>query len=186
MLENKILRVGTITIGKKAASIFCKIKLEEDRLSISGVIGPKSNGDAEGGCGQIDMEFKHGDPADDDHRYTDNLIMPEQIEFARGWDRKTWYAFLKIWKQYHLNDMRAGCPHQEMMKWGKETVTMPDGSQKSTSFLYPSEHAAGVLTKACPECGYKYGTSWKFSAVPKEAIEFLEALPVADRQPAWV
>ena len=110
----KVIRPGRIMNyygGRYHPDIFCKITLDNGRLSISGVIGPKSNGNARGGCGQIDMEFMHRNAADNDTRYSDP-IKPGSIEFAKGWNRETWLDFLGIWDRWHLNDMRPGCEHQ--------------------------------------------------------------------------
>ncbi len=49
--------------------LFAKIEIDNGKLSISGVIGPMKSGNARGGCGQIDMEFAHRNPAHDDQRY---------------------------------------------------------------------------------------------------------------------
>ena len=49
----KVVNPGRVLIGKKRPNIFCKIQIEDGELSISGVEGPLSNGDARGSCGQI-------------------------------------------------------------------------------------------------------------------------------------
>lgn len=125
-MENfsKIVRVGTVSYpwyfkGNKAVSIYCKIGYTDGRLSISGVIGPKSNGGCVGGAGQIDMEFAHRDPAEDDRR-TKHLTHPDQINFAAGWDADKWLDFLHIWKKWHLNDMKANCEHQVGPDWNTQ------------------------------------------------------------------
>src|SRR3990167_3560357 len=89
----------TIRIGKDADShnIFCKIEYKDHVLSISGVIGPKKNGNAAGSCGQIVMGF---------------LGHEETITPAPGWDMGTIVKFFKIWDKWHLNDMQAGSPRQ--------------------------------------------------------------------------
>lgn len=38
----------------------------------------------------------------------------------------------------------------------------------------------------CPECGYRIGSAWLFEPVPLHVLDFLRALPDADREPAWV
>jgi len=50
----KVVRVGTVPIWNRRASLFAKIKYTEDgQLSIPGVEGPMKNGDAVGsGCAQ--------------------------------------------------------------------------------------------------------------------------------------
>lgn len=241
--------------------VFCKIEYTEDgRLSISGVIGPKSNGDAVGGCGQIDMEFAHRDLAKNDKRYSEP-IKPEDFTFAVGWDADKWYDFLDIWGRWHLNDMSPMCEHQRALGWNSsKEVTLyyfrltkgvaearkvaeqraiqtireggtfepteqetklanlpreitwhesdlpnelspyyePNGPQyngdhynkpsevKTAGWVKESEHPEGLLSKPCPECGYKYGNAWLKEEVPVKVIEFLRSLPGTDKIPAWV
>ena len=123
----KIIRVGTISIdtgrATRKASIYCKISFNKDKFSISGVVGPKSNGDALGSCGQIDMGFEHRNQKDNDKRYRD-LIKPKDIAFADGWDANMFYDFLDIWKKWHLNDMKANCEHQIGPEWEPQDVTL--------------------------------------------------------------
>ena len=99
-------------INNRRGDVYCKVEFKDDKLSISGVIAPLPNGNALGGCGQIDMEFEHRNPADNDKRYADNLIMADDIKFAKGWDKEKRFDFLEVWKNWHLNDMQAGCEHQ--------------------------------------------------------------------------
>lgn len=161
---SKTIRVGRVPCYPVKADLFCKIKIEDGRLSICGVIGSMGNGNALGGCGQIDMEFAHRNPADNDKRYS-NPITPEQIEFAPCWSVDLWLDFLDVWSKWHLNDMRAGCEHQRKMGWK----------------IY-EEHPS----EPCPLCGYKYGSKWLREELPASVIEFLQALPDTDRQPAWI
>ena len=37
---------------------------------------------------------------------------------------------------------------------------------KALGWLKESEHPDGLLSKACPVCGYKYGTSWVYFPIP--------------------
>lgn len=57
---------------------------------------------------------------------------------------------------------------------------------KMLGWLYPKDHPEGILTKPCPVCGYKYGTSWIKEEVPQEVIDWLFSLPDTKIQPAWV
>ena len=110
----KVIRPGLVRIGNVLCSVFCKIEYADGKLSISGVEGPKSNGDASGSCGQIDMGYKHGNPDYDDKRYSH----PKEIEsFADGWTNSMWLKFLDIWHDWHLNDMRSYCSHQRDLGW---------------------------------------------------------------------
>jgi hypothetical protein len=167
----KIVRIGKIRPEwtQKGFDIFCKVILEDGRLSMSGVMGPLASGNARGGCGQIDMEFKHRDMEDNDKRYS-GLIKASNIEFAPGWDKDKWFDFLDIWKEWHLNDMQAGCEHQRELEW-----TYEDHHNKETFKGDP-----------CPVCGYEIGSAWLRKDVPQNVIEWLEALPDTDKQPAWV
>jgi hypothetical protein len=102
----KTVRLGKTRIGNRLVSVFCKIQIEDGKLSITGVEGPMSNGNAAGSCGQIDM-----------HR-------PEIVELAPGWTRDKLAVFWDTWKAWHLNDMRAGCEHQRA-KWNpSEDITL--------------------------------------------------------------
>lgn len=92
---SKVVRIGK---APRVGNVFCKIEYSDGRLSIRGVEGPISNGDARGGCGQIDMSI--------DADYI------AALEYAPGWDRESVTRFVEVWGAWHLNDMRAGCEHQ--------------------------------------------------------------------------
>lgn len=77
---------------------FVKIEYDGSRLSISGVIGPVSNGGATGSCGQCVDEIREGTPID-------------------GWDREMLNKLCDIWDRWHLNDMRPCCKHQRELGW---------------------------------------------------------------------
>lgn len=157
----KVVRVGTImqwhNTAKLPTDIHCTIEFGSDnRLSITGVIGARANGDAWGSCGQINMGFAHLNPSDNDKRYR-TLIDPSDITFAKGWDSDLWLGFLNIWKDYHL--FRAECEHQRIM-----------------GITYQSNNK-----HVCPICGYKIGSAWKHHQIPNAVIEYLCALPDADK-----
>lgn len=162
---NKIVYIGSSRDG----GVFCCIKFDGQNLSITGVIGPRSNGDCRGSCGQIvmsDWEVK---------------------EYAPGWSADLVSQFRAIWKKWHLNDMTAGSPAQEAFLAANPPV-----------YAYPVSHYE-VACKALESAGlnpdptyihkgmpYKYGTAWLLVAVPAEVIQFLESLPDATCTPAWV
>ena len=196
----KIIRIGTIKQGGRRASIYCKIeytprteprnKLVElivramyknmGRLSITGVVGPLSSGNCLGGCGQINTtlyEARH------------------DIRHAPGWNFAKVRKFLQCWERWHLNDMRAGCEHQREAEWSDRRIDPSELPKSSANrdergimamWVRPDEHADGLLTKPCPICGYKYGTSWFTEAIPQTVLDFLNSLPDADRSPAWI
>ena len=57
---------------------------------------------------------------------------------------------------------------------------------QTLGWLRPEKHPDGILTKECPICGYKYGSSWKKEEVPQDVIDWLFSLPDTKVQPAWV
>ena len=91
------------------APAFVKIEYSEGgRLSLTGVIGPKAGGNCRGGAGQCVDEIQKGEP-------------------AKGWDQEMLDKLCKIWHDWHLNDMRPYCKHQEALGWreqAKEELTL--------------------------------------------------------------
>ena len=122
---NKVVRIGTMPLphgaGNINASIYCRIETKPKgdgitTLSISGVIGPKANGNALGGCGQISMEFDHANPGHNDRR-TRDPIKASEITYAPGWNAALWLRFLDVWESWHLNDLKPNCAHQRGDEW---------------------------------------------------------------------
>ena len=141
-MKTKIVNPGTID----GYNTFCEINYDEDKknLSITGVIGPMRNGNSNGGCGQI------------------NPIEPDSL--TEDWNYDMIETFNLIWENYHLNDLQAGCEHQQALNWTYE-------SHKG---------------KACPICGYKIGSQWMRKEVPEWVINWLFNLPDSQIKPAWV
>lgn len=81
---------------------FCKIEINEENgtLSITGVIGPLSSGNAKGSAGQCINEIRTGEPTEE---WTDEMLQ----------------KFCDIWDEWHLNDMRAYCSHMKELGWTK-------------------------------------------------------------------
>lgn len=82
---------------------------------------------------------------------------------------------LEIWSQWHLNDMVAGCIHQEALGWQDKRINpseLPDATTNRdergllASWITESEHPHGLMCKPCPTCGYKYGTKWLKRELP--------------------
>jgi hypothetical protein len=150
----KVVRLGTAKTGRgRFFSIYCKIKFKDGKLSISGVEGPTKGGNALGSCGQIDRHLR-------------DSFEKDMAAIAPGWTTDKLQTFFGIWKRWHLNDMLAGCPHQQI-----------------EALLGNILHNVG---DTCPVCGYQYGYVWNHEEVPEAVIEWLQALPDTDKVPAWV
>lgn len=83
----------------------------------------------------------------------------------------------EIWRLYHLNDMKAGCIHQRLAGWDKVRIPFDELPNSHANrdkdgimaiWIYKTEHPKGLLAEPCPECGYKYGTSWLKEAIPQD------------------
>lgn len=68
------------------------------RLSITGVVGPRANGDAYGSCGQCVHALRE--------------IESGSVNTSGGWTLEDVEKLRQVWERWHLNDMRAGCEHQ--------------------------------------------------------------------------
>lgn len=166
----KVVRLGTAkNYYERDYDIFAEIKFTDGCLSICGVEGPKTNGNAIGSCGQIVSHLK-------DELHT---ITP-----APGWDALKLRQFFNVWERWHLNDLRAGSAEQE--KWLRENPIPKE------EYAYPRSHYEVASRKLADaglnpdSTGYKYGHAWKREEVPSDVIEFLRGLPDTDKQPAWV
>lgn len=110
--------------------VYVKVSFDGKRLSISGVEGPRRNGDAHGSCGQIALDASRP---------------------AEGWDFLSVCKLAETWARWHLNDMRAGCEHQRAEGWthvgGKDVIGKPCpscGYKYGTAWLF-EEVPADVL-----------------------------------------
>lgn len=92
----KIVHVGKT---RDCGELYARIKYEGGKLSITGVEGPKRNGDARGGCGQTIMSPR------------------DIVKHARGWSPETVAKFREIWERWHLNDMRPYSPEMREAGW---------------------------------------------------------------------
>ena len=68
-------------------------------------------------------------------------------------DKVIYLEVFRLWKNYHLNDMHAGCEHQK----------------KGTP--------AGEI---CPVCGYRYGSAWLYREIPEKDLEAIKNLFTID------
>ncbi|MCP4221891.1 MAG: hypothetical protein GY773_00930 [Actinomycetia bacterium] len=160
----------------KRARLFVTMRYEDGRLSISGVEGPKVNGDAVGSCGQC----------------RDALVRLYSLE--RGWTRAMAGELHTIWDRWHLNDMRAGTLAQESHlrtfdDWRADaTARSIMGDYGPDHYLWAQTVLAEVNLQPDPngpDGPYSYGSAWLSEDVPADILESLAAMPRATRSHPW-
>lgn len=92
----RITSPGTTDAGR----LFVTVRFDGRRLSITGVEGPRANGDC--------VEWGR-------------TGIRRSLKLAQGWDLKMVEQLRAVWDEWHLNDMRAGCSHQRAAKWDPQT-----------------------------------------------------------------
>lgn len=72
-----------------------------------------------------------------------------------------------LWDRWHLNDMRAGCEHQEHIFRLNPAArpTWKNDYKGSTGITLSPESGS-----TCYECGYKYGSAWNVEPVPESVL----------------
>lgn len=160
-------------IAKDTMQVYVTVKFDDGRLSITGVEGPMRNGDARGGCGQIDMSLREEDCS--------------EWTYNAGWDSALMDRLLEVWDRWHLNDLKAGTEAQESFIRVWKQSTRYDYTEACNALasvdLYVAEHPEQMLWGVGR--GYRYGTSWLKEDVPSQVIEFLFSLPESNKTPAW-
>lgn len=161
----KIIRPGTVNVGRRNVSLFIKIKWDGRRLSITGVEGPTASGNAAGSSGQV----------------VDSLGRIEN--YAPGWDFPLTMKLGGIWRRWHLNDLRAGTPAQEAaIRAHRKQIDTAEGRRAFDDYRAHRSYlgSIGLLV----DDGYTYGSAWLVEEVPAGVLEWLAGLPDTDRQPA--
>lgn len=91
-------------------------------------------------------------------------MMDELLEItepAPGWTLEEIRKFHRLWKNWHLNALNAGCQH------------VP------TPLYEDSEYGKRVdlkNTPACPETGYRYGHAWLYRPIPAVIVDEMQTL----------
>jgi len=172
---DKVIRIGSYNDDyyKTLLPVFCHIQYKDMKLSISGVVSPLKSGNCKGSCGQIYDEI------------IDNL---DNFTYAKSWNKAKAFQFVEYWKEFHLNDMQAGCEHQRAEKW--EDILIDDTKPRTQDNMamwtsYKDNKKQGLLSKPCKICGYKYGSKWLKKEVPTNVLIWLNNLPLSDRTPNW-
>jgi len=75
-------------------------------------------------------------------------VLAEVHRFADNWTRPERDDLLAIWREWHLNDMRSHCAHQDpAVKWD--------------------------AVAPCPLNGYRAGTAWLYAEPPLQVLQTL-------------
>jgi len=147
--------------------VVCRITCKNGKLSITGVHGPKRNGDAFGPCGQIRLEKLDFD------------------SFSDGWTQERLNMFAGVWKRFHLNDVNAGSPAQEFYLQNNLIKDQSNHYERACEAL----ESAGLnpdpyyIHNGKP---YSYGSAWISTDLPEWVQRWLHDLPETNRNYAWV
>jgi hypothetical protein len=161
---DKWVLVGYVKAGypERDVKVYAHVKYDGQRLSLTGVEGPKANGDCVGASGQISLD--------------DVVPMDSGVDVSK---------LREVWKRWHLNDMRAGSPYQEA--WLREHPIDPaEYAYPKSHYVVASEKLRAAKLNPDPfSSGYEYGHGWQFEEVPGTVIEFLDSLPATDAPKGW-
>lgn len=58
----------------------------------------------------------------------------------------------------------------DQTKYAKNQNLIARPIKKALNWLRPTEHPMGFLGKACPVCGYKFGTAWIKEEIPADVV----------------
>jgi len=144
--------------------VYVTIQYTSDgRLSITGVEGPRANGNCAGGCGQIQLD-------------------PEKFRLNKGWTRAMVDDLRDVWERWHLNDLNAGTPAQmDALRSPEFRALGPYTYDGAVTFL--KEQGLYEVPSPDGRGSYRYGTAWLKEDVPEEVLARLFALPTDDGLP---
>jgi hypothetical protein len=101
---------------------------------------------------------KYGNYENDRSWVRGGQVMDELLKLVTlsdGWTVADAVHLSEVWRDYHLNDMKAGCAHQPL-----DGLVWRDGRYGREIDL--------KLTPTCPETGYAYGSKWLYQPLPYE------------------
>jgi len=182
-MYKKATHIGHHTADGLAVWIETEIS-HNGSLSITGVIGPKRNGDSKGPCGQIVEDLK-------------------DTEFLPGIDGK---KLIEVWERWHLNGMRAGSPDQaDYIRANPELFEVQSpvshyenackvlesaGLHPSPNYTWDRLVAEGMYSHAVPEFKagrpYGYGHAWLKEQLPQDIVDFIRALSDDSDEYPWI
>ena len=141
------IKIGYIHQRNEIPSWPVFVEIEETTTGFS------LSGDYRGCSGQIDDEIRKAISED---RFEPLIPMAEITHMLDYWDK------------WHLNNLTAGCQHQEE-EIQKLRVIKPElfGHWNYQEIL------AALQNPVCHICGYKYGTGWKTVLPPPKELKWI-------------
>lgn len=136
--------------------VFVTVEIENGVLTISGVVGARSNGHADS-CGQI---------------YPIKLST-----FAEGWTNESINSLNAVWGRWHLNDMKAGTKKQE---------TAVKEYMKSHKYDYSEVCEYLKEIGLYEDNGYRYGSAWLKEELSNHVYTWFNKLPETTELPPSV
>ena len=155
-IKMRELIVNPIKTNK--GQVFIKIVLNDKKLSITGVVAPKINGNCNGGCGQIL-----------------DCLTSTDIFINAGWNSEMIDKLYDVWEKWHLNDMKSGTPKQE------EAIDI--WNQQNYNYIKTCDYLKSIDLYCDGQV--IYGHQWLTEEVPKNIIDWLFDLPISVIKPAW-
>ena len=147
-MERQTIKIGN---AKRNKLVELELEINEGNLSISGGVWNTKNTDYDT-CGQIEDTLRY---------------MLRKGEFKELYvDKADLLKLLRIWDEWHLNDLHAECIHQSgLVRYLKN---------RGQSMRYDDALEVPELKK-CPICGYAYGSAWNTIPLPQDVVEFVQA-----------
>jgi len=170
----KVVRPGVLAAD---GDVFVEVDWDGTRLAITGVEGPKANGDCLGSSGQIVLGYRTREQRD-----------RIGLDVKGGWTRPMLDRLFDVWGRWHMNDLRAGSPRQEQHL---RDHPIPRHVPGGASFY---ERAVAALSSAGlqPDAQhlvdgrpYFYGSAWLTEDVPEDVLTFLRDLPESSKKYPW-
>ena len=125
-----------------------------DRFTVSAVIDERP---ARGGRWR---DYSAGQCIEDVAKVTD---------FAPGWDAAKLKTLLRVWRDWHLNDVQSDCAHMHVAPIGSSVLGIEVGRIDSPEQNVLSHYTINRAL-VCPVTGYRYGHAWLVKPLDDQVI----------------
>lgn len=168
--ESDYILIGRKSNGEK---VYVKARFEHLRDRTPGVATVRETVEHETTTDRLRLAFsgvvisKYGSISRNDSWLSAGQLtydLPELTTLTNGWTVSSVHKLYDTWREWHLNDMRAGCAHQ----------TIGEGNALDT-------------TPPCPITGYRYGTQWLLKPIPQHVFMWVsEAFQIEPPEPGSI